>query len=84
MDLVRIAVAVEIAPEHDSVLVSAWDWRQLGLERGALSLAAAAEGFGQRKAVELRQVLHIARLMRGNLATQKGSAQQQRWNNDIA
>ena len=54
MDLVGIAVAVEIAAEHHGAFVGAGDRRQLRRQRVALGLAAAAEGLRQREAVELR------------------------------
>jgi hypothetical protein len=84
VDLVRIAVAIEIAPEHDSIFVRAGDRRQLGLERGALDLTTATERFGERKAVELGQVLQIARLMRGESTAHERSAHQQDCDSYIA
>ena len=72
MDLVRIAVAIEIAPEHNGILVGAGNRRQLGLECGTFDLAAAAEGFSERKTIELRQILQVARLMRGEATAQHG------------
>jgi len=45
--------------------------RQLSLERSPLRLATAAEGFGQRKTVELRQILQMP-LMRGEANHQHG------------
>src|SRR5262249_19801187 len=77
VDLIRIAVAVEITSEHDGIFVGARDRRQLRLERITLDRAAAAERFGEREAVELRQILQIARLMRGKSAAQKGSTHKQ-------
>src|SRR6059036_755041 len=84
VDLVRITVAVEIAPEHDGILVGTRDWRQLRLERGALGLAAATERFGEREAVELGQILQIARLMRGKLAAQQRGERKHNSDSDAA
>ena len=59
VDLVRIAVAVEIAPELDRVFVGARNRRELGFKCRALGLAAAPERLGEREAIELGQVLQV-------------------------
>jgi len=63
MDLIRIAVAVEIAPEHTH---SRWrpQLRQLSLGEPAPPRHRGGRLRLQRKTVELRQILQIARLMR--------------------